>query len=196
MNNFLYTAIPNLKPFDYSEHYKTHFINQNWVLVNGISEKKSVYTFKSDNILEITRQDDVINTSWEIDMQNVFTVETEDGLIVVKAYFKDNDILVLDYQNKDDFALFINTTDYNEDVNSVDDINNFLKAKYRKKVSNVIYEHQFYYIEKAEEFGPFKVEKLNEKVIKEEISPYCFVRDINENDYSRRLRIADLIQEL
>jgi hypothetical protein len=37
---------------------------------------------------------------------------------------------------------------------------------------------------------------LSEKVKKEEISAYCFVRDINEYDYSKRLRIFDLMQEL
>lgn len=196
MNYNIHTSIPNLKPFDYSKHFESHFINKNWVLVNGIENKKSIYTFRSDHILEIHRKNDVINTSWDIDSNNVFSVETEDGIIVVKVYFKDKDILVLDHQDKHEFAMFINTTNYQKDINSVDDIQEFLKLKYQKKVADTIYDHEFYYIEKSEEFGPYKVEDLNEKVIQEEISPYCFVRDINENDYSRRLRIADLIQEI
>jgi hypothetical protein len=117
-------------------------------------------------------------------------------MIIVKAYFKDRDILVLDHQDKDEFALFINTTDYNEEVNTVDDIQNYLKFKYQQKVSATIIDHEFYYIEKSEEFGPYKVQELNNKVKREEISPYCFVRDINEDDYSKRLRVVDLIQEV
>lgn len=196
MNDYLNRTIPNLKPFNFERHYASHFINKPWVLVNGISKKKSIYTFKEDNILEITRKDSTIKTSWNINIENTFSIDTEDGLIRVKAYFKDDDILVLNNENKEEFALYINTTNYNEDLNSVEDIKAFLKEKYKKKVSTIIYDHEFYYIEKSKEFGPFKVEILSEKVKNEEISAYCFVRDINETDYSKRLRIYDLIQEL
>jgi len=196
MNDYLHNTIPNLKPFDFERHHDSHFINKQWVLVNGITKKKSIYTFKEDNILEIYRKDIVIKTSWNINIQNIFSIETEDGMITVKAYFKDDDILVLNHQDKEEFALYINTTNYDDELNSVEDIQSFLKEKYKKKVSTLIYDHEFYYIEKSKEFGPFKVEELSEKVKNEEISVYCFVRDIYEHDYSNRLRIYDLIQEL
>lgn len=196
MNNYLHNTIPNLKPFNFERHHDAHFINQQWVLVNGISKKKSIYTFKTDNILEISRKDNVIKTTWNINMQNSFSIETEDGLITVKAFFKDDDILVLNNEEKEEFALYINTTKYDDELNSVEDINTFLKEKYKKKVSTIIYDHEFYYIERSKEFGPFKVEELSEKVKNQEISAYCFVRDINEYDYSNRMRIEDLIKEL
>lgn len=196
MRDDLLDVIPNLKPFDHALHHDKLFINQQWVLVNGISKKKSIYTFKDDNILEIARKQSVIETSWTVDIQNVFSIETEDGLITVKAYFKDDDVLVLNHQNKEEFALFINTTQYTDELDSVEDIKIYLRKKYQKKVSNLIYDHEFYYIEKSREFGPFTVEALSEKVKREEISVYCFVRDVNEYDYSKRLRIYDLIKEL
>ncbi|NNE32030.1 MAG: hypothetical protein HKN40_06640 [Winogradskyella sp.] len=196
MNDYLHNTIPNLKPFVFERHHDSHFINQQWVLVNGISKKKATYIFREDNVLEIKRKDAKIKTSWSRNIKNIFTIETEDGLITVKAYFKDDDILVLNNQEKKEFALYINTTEYNDNLNSVDDIKSYLKEKYKKKVSSTIVNHEFYYIEKSEEFGPFKVEELTRKVEGEEISPYCFVRDINENDYTRRLRLIDLIQEV
>ncbi|MEM5566898.1 hypothetical protein WNY78_17380 [Psychroserpens sp. AS72] len=196
MKESLHNTIPNLKPFNYSLHYETLFIDKAWVLVNGISKKKSTYTFKADNILEISRKDHSIETSWTINIQNIFSIETEDGLITVKVYFKDDDVLVLNHQNKEEFALFINTTNYTEDLNTVEDVQKFLKEKYKQKVTNLIYDHEFYYIEKSKEFGPFTVEELSKKVTSEEISVYCFVRDVNEYDYSNRLRIYDLIKEL
>ncbi len=196
MNDYLHNTIPNLKPFNYERHHDSHFINQQWVLVNGISKKKSIYTFKENNVLEIIRKDNVIKTSWTLNIQNIFSIETEDGMITVKAYFKDDDILVLNHQNKEEFALYINTINYDAALDSVEDIQSFLKDKYKKKVTNIIYDHEFYYIAKSKEFGPFKVEELSNKVNNEEISAYCFVRDINEDDYSSRLRIFDLIKEL
>ncbi len=196
MKDYLYNTIPNLKPFDFDRHHDSHFINQEWVLVNGISKKKSVYTFRDDNILEILRKTSVIKTSWYLSINNIFSIETEDGLITVKAYFKDDDVLVLNHQNKKEFALFINTTNYSDELDSIEDVQVFLREKYKQKVSNLIYEHEFYYIEKSKEFGPFTVEELSEKVKRERISPYCFIRDINESDYSKRLRIFDLIKEI
>jgi len=196
MEDYLRNTIPNLKPFDYNHHHDSHFINQEWVLVNGISKKKSIYTFKEDNVLEISRTSSVIKTSWTLSITNIFTIETEDGLITVKAYFKDNDILVLNHQNKNEFALFINTTNYTEDLNSIEDVQAFLKEKYKQKVTDLIYGHEFYYVEKSKEFGPFTVEELSEKVKSDKISMYCFVRDVNADDYSNRLRIYDLIKEL
>ena len=196
MDDYLHNTIPNLKPFDYNRHHDSHFINQKWVLVNGISKKKSIYTFKEDNILEISRKSSVIKTSWTLSITNIFSIETEDGLITVKAYFKDNDVLVLNHQNKNEFALFINTTNYTEDINSIEDVQAFLKEKYKQKVTDLIYGHEFYYIEKSKEFGPYTVEELSEKVKSNKISRYCFVRDVNEDDYSKRLRIYDLIKEL
>ncbi|MCT4630654.1 hypothetical protein [Winogradskyella sp.] len=196
MNDYLHNTIPNLKPFDYERHHDSHFINQQWVLVNGISKKKAVYIFRDDNILEIQHKDASITTSWTLSIQNIFTIETEDGIITVKAYFKDNDILVLNHQDKQEFALYINTTNYNEDLNSIEDIQSFLKDKYKKKVNNIIHKHEFYYISKSKEFGPFTVEELKEKVKNETISAYCFVRDVNEYNYDKRMRIIDLMQEL
>ncbi len=196
MEDYLRNTIPNLKPFDYNRHHDSYFINQQWVLVNGISKKKSIYTFKEDNILEISRKASVIKTSWTLSINNIFSIETEDGLIVVKAYFKDDDVLVLNHQDKKEFALFINTTNYTEDLNSIEDVKVYLREKYKQKVSDLIYGHEFYYIEKSKEFGPFTVEELSEKVKDDKISVYCFVRDVNEDDYSNRLRIYDLIKEL
>ncbi|WP_299128973.1 hypothetical protein [uncultured Winogradskyella sp.] len=193
---YLHNTIPNLKPFDFERHYDSYFINKEWVLVNGISEKKAIYTFRDDNILEIERKDASITTSWSLNIQNIFTIETEDGIITVKAYFKDRDVLVLNHQDKEEFALYINTTNYDDEVNTIDDVQRFLKNKYQRKVSNIIHKHQFYYISESEEFGPNTVEELTEKIKNDDISAYCFVRDINENDYSKRLRIIDLIQEL
>ena len=60
MSAYLHNTIPNLKPFDYDRHHDSLFINQQWVLVNGISTKKAIYTFRDDNILEIERKDVVL----------------------------------------------------------------------------------------------------------------------------------------
>lgn len=196
MQSQIFDILPNLESFDYQMHYDSLFINQKWVLVNGIVEKKAVYVFKDENILTIKQNDTNSETSWCIDFKNTFSIETEDGLITVKAYFKDDDVLVLDREDNDGYALFINESTHTTGVNSIDDVRAFLREKYKKKATSLIYEHQFYYISESEEFGPCTVEELATKVKADTISEHCFVRDINEYDYSKRLRIRDLTKEL
>ncbi len=196
MNDYLEKTITNLKAFNHELHYESLLINKSWVLVNGIRNNKATYTFKDDYTLEISRKDQAIKTSWSVDAENVFSIETEDGTIIVNVYFKDDDILVLNHKNKEEFAILINTKDDNNSLNSIADVQKFLKEKYIKKLTRLIYSHKFYYIENSKEFGPFTVEELSKKVKSDRISTYCFVRDVNENDYSNRIRIIDLIKEL
>ncbi|SEA43026.1 hypothetical protein [Bizionia paragorgiae] len=193
MPSDIFELLPNLVAFNYERHYEPLFINQNWVLINGISEKKATYVFKDDNILSIQDDDVVSETSWTISFHNIFSIETTDGLITVKAYFKDKDVLVLEHQDKEDYALFINEDKVEDGINSIDDVTRFLKAKYEKKVKEVIHKHEFYYIDNFKEFGPYTAKELVEKVKSNALSVYCFIRDINDHDYSKRLRIKDLL---
>jgi len=196
MRSQILSLLPSLKSFDYESHYEKQFLNQNWVLVNGISEKKSVYTFIDENTLVITENNSKSETSWCIDFKNTFSIQTEDGLNVFKAYFKGEDMLVLDREKHNDYAVFLNQSNYENEINTMDDVGEFLKQKYKEKASSIISGHQFYYIEESEEYGPFTAEELSQKVNNEDISDQCFIRDINEASYDRRLRVADLIKEL
>jgi len=196
MSAAIFNLIPNLQPFYHEIHYDNLFLNQQWVLVNGISKKKAIYTFKDENILHISDSKTTTETSWCIITKNTFSIITEDGEITVKAYFKDDDILILNKIQTDDCALFINESSYSNTLNSIEDVRQFLHKKYKKKANNLIYDHEFYYIEKSKEFGPFTVEELTNKVNTETISSYCFVRDVNAQNYSNRLRIKDLMREL
>ncbi|MEJ6792966.1 MAG: hypothetical protein QNK89_09630 [Lacinutrix sp.] len=196
MSTAIFNLLPNLQPFHLETHYYDLFLNQHWVLVNGISKKKAIYVFKDENRLHITESETTTKTTWFIENKNSFSIVTEDCETNVKAYFKDDDILILNRLKSDDCAIFINESSYSESLNSIEDVQQFLHEKYKNKASDLIFDHEFYYIEKSKEFGPLTVEELTKKVKLETISPYCFVRDVNEYDYSNRLRIRDLIKEL
>ncbi|WP_452229082.1 MULTISPECIES: hypothetical protein [unclassified Lacinutrix] len=196
MSTAIFNLFPNLEPFHHDTHYENLFLNQHWVLVNGITNKKAVYIFKDENTLHIIENENTSETSWCIELKNTFSIETEDGKTTVKAYFKDEDILVLNRTQTDDCAVFINEGSFSETLNTLEDVQQFLHDKYKEKAASLISDHEFYYIEKAEEFGPFTVAQLSEKVENKKISIHCFVRDVNEYNYNKRLRIRDLIKEL
>lgn len=196
MSTSIFNLLTNLKPFQYHLHYSSWLINKNWVLVNGINNTKAVYVFIDQTTLQIIQKENTIKTTWNIDTKNTFSIKTQDGKTTVKVYFKDKDILVFKKPETKECAIFINENNYTNTLNSIKDVQEFLHEKYKTKASSIIAEHQFYYIEKSEEFGPFTVEQLTKKVNQKTISEYCFVRDINENNYNNRLRIRDLIKVL
>ncbi|MEO5788864.1 MAG: hypothetical protein ACOH2D_11105 [Gelidibacter sp.] len=196
MTDILYSIVPKLQPFDYSLHHDNQFINQQWVLINGIDDAQSMYVFKPNNELVISENNEVTTTRWSFINSNFLSIMTEDGIVLIKAYYKDKDTLVLNQKASEEYAFFINSTDYSERINSKEDLQKFLKDKYLKKASQLISEHEFYYIQHSKEYGPFTMKELFKKVQENTVNAYCMVRDVNEADYTNKLRIKDLLQEI
>ncbi|WP_299392339.1 hypothetical protein [uncultured Gelidibacter sp.] len=196
MRDILYHIVPKLEPFDYSLHHDTQFINQEWVLINGIENTKAMYLFKPNNELVISENNNVTKTRWSFINSNFLSITTADGIVLIKAFYKDKDMLVLNQKASDDYAFFINASVYNTTIDSKEDIQKYLKEKYLKKASQLISEHQFYYIQRFKEYGPYTMKELFNKVKNKAVNAYCLVRDVNEADYTKKLRIKDLMHEL
>ncbi|WP_053972014.1 hypothetical protein [Mangrovimonas sp. ST2L15] len=196
MNSSIFQILPTLEPFNYSQHFEGQFKDKEWVLINGINDKKVTYIFKPNNVLKIVDSGTTIKTTWSFINSNFLSIQSEDGIQLVKIYYKGQDMMVMNQRGSDDYVMFVNQTNYDEDLETEEDLRRFLHKKYVQRASELIKKHQFYYIQNSEEFGPFTVEELNIKVQKDELSHHCFVRDINEDDYSSRLRIRDLLREI
>lgn len=196
MTDILNHIVPKLEPFDYSLHHDTQFINQEWVLINGIEDAKAMYLFKPNNELLISENDKVTKTRWSFINSNFLSLTTADGIVLIKAFYKDKDMLVLNQKASDDYAFFINSSVEDIPINSKEDVQKYLKERYLKKASELISEHQFYYIQRFKEYGPYTMKELVTKVKNKVVNAYCLVRDVNESDYAKKLRIKDLLQEL
>ncbi|HUH28893.1 hypothetical protein [Gelidibacter sp.] len=196
MRNYLYNIVPNLEPFDYSLHHDNQFINQEWILINGIEDARAMYVFKPNNELVISENDEITKTRWSFINSNFLSITTEDGIVLIKAFYKDKDVLVLNQKASEDYSFFINVSNYNAPINNKNDVQKFLKEKYLKKASELISEHEFYYIQRSKEYGPCTMKELFKKVKDKAVNAYCLIRDVNEVDYNKKLRIIDLLQEV
>lgn len=196
MRAILNDIVPRLQPFEYALHYDTQFINQKWVLINSIDEAKAVYLFKPNNELIISEDNQITKTRWSFINSNFISITTEDGMILIKAYYKDKDMLVLNQKESEDYAFFINSSAYETTIDTKEDVQQYFKDKYLKKATQLISEHQFYYIQRFKEYGPYTLKELLKKVKDKAVNAYCLVRDVNESDYTQKLRIIDLMHEL
>lgn len=196
MRNYLYNIVPNLEPFDYSLHYDNQFINQEWILINGIEDARAMYVFKPNNELVISENNEITKTRWSFINSNFLSITTADGIVLIKAFYKDKDVLVLNQKSSEDYSFFINVSNYNAPINNKNDVQKFLKEKYLKKASELISEHEFYYIQRSREYGPCTMKEIFKKVKDKAVNAYCLIRDVNEVDYNKKLRIIDLLQEV
>lgn len=196
MKDYLHDIVPKLEPFDYSMHYNNQFVNQEWLLINGSDTGISKYVFKTNNELVISENDEITTTRWSFINSNFLSITTQDGIILIKVFYKDKDMLVLNQKASDDYSFFINSTNAASMLNCKEDIQEFLKEKYRQKALKIISEHKFYFIQRSKEHGPFTVKELHGKVENQEVNSFCLVRDVNEQDYNKKLRLRDLLREL
>lgn len=173
---------------------KRLLIDQNWILVNKINETKTSYVFHDNNKLTRTNNGVISEAQWHYVNPNYIRITSNGSINVIKMTFRDEDILTLDIdRHSNELAVFINQSKSDTSFSTYEDITDYLHDKYITKAKSLIYNHQYYYIEQSTEFGPYTAEYLIEKAKNKHINAQCLIRDINDNDYSKRLRIQDLI---
>lgn len=191
-----YKLFPRLTPFNYSVHYQSQLNGMTWVLLNTIKDKRVVYCFKDENRLEIFENNKLINTTWKHITTNFLSIKNEDGEQLISLYYKGDDVLIINKKGTEDYAFFINESKAENTLNNEKDIKEFFKNKYAKKATQIIEKHQFYYIQNSAEHGPFTAKQLAIRVSGNIADRRCFVREVHESNYSRRLRIKDLLNEM
>lgn len=172
-------------------------VNNDWVLVNEIKKNKTIYNFHTDNVLTISKNDSVSEAKWHYVNPDYIRITSDNEINVIKISFRDDDVLTLDIDRRsNELAVFVNQNKSDIPLNSREDITTFLHNKYINKAKDIIYNHQYYYIEQSIEYGPFTAKQLIDKAKDQSISSQCFVRETQDDDYSKRLRIIDLIEAI
>lgn len=191
----VHNILSNNKLYPEDFNFTNRLVNNNWVLVNAIKQTKTVYNFFADNLLTISTNGTVSQAKWHYVNPEYIRITSNNEINVIKISFRDDDILTLDIDRRSKaLAVFINESKSNTPLNSRDAITEFLHDKYINKARTIIYNHEYYYIENSIEYGPFTAKQLIDKAENERISSHCFIRETQDGDYSKRLRIRDLIE--
>lgn len=177
--------------------FTSRLVNNNWVLVNEINQTKTIYNFFLDNLLTISKNGTVAKAHWHYVNPEYIRITSNNEINVIKINFRDDDILTLDIdRSSNELAVFINESKSTTPLNTRHAITEFLHNKYINKARTIIHNHEYYYIEKSIEYGPFTAKQLIDKAEKDNISAQCFIREPQDADYSKRLRIKDLIEAI
>lgn len=169
--------------------------NQHWVSLGEIENQKNVYIFLKDKQLLISENGRVKRNRWEYLGNQSLLIEVADEIFLFKHGFIDDNILALKLDGSDQYAIFINETKYNKELNSAQDIFNFLENKYIKKNKLVIDDKPKYFVlENNKEKGPYNLDEIRILLGKNRLNHFSFVREVAENNYAKRIRLKDVLQ--
>jgi hypothetical protein len=130
MKTFILDVIPKLQRFSQKLDNITLLTNQHWVAIDEIENSKYVYIFRSNNELLISHNGKVEKSKWEYLGNNSILIDKKDESYLFKHGFFDENILALKVDSKNEYAFFINENKFSGELNSIQQISNFLTEKY------------------------------------------------------------------
>lgn len=130
MRTFIADIIPRLRRYSQQLDNLTLLTNQHWVVVDEISNSKTVYIFRANSELLISQNGKVERARWEYLGHNSLLIDINDQCYLYKHGFFDENILALKVDSKEEYAFLINETKFEGELNSIERILDFLNKKY------------------------------------------------------------------
>ena len=133
MKTYLSDIIPKIQRFSKKLDDITNLTNQHWVVVDDLMNSKSIYIFRSNNELLISQNGKVEKAKWEYLGNNSLLIDKKDSSLLFKHGFMDENILALKIDSKEEYAFLVNENKYKAELNSINNIINFLTKNYLAK---------------------------------------------------------------
>lgn len=154
MKTYIADIIPQIQRFSQKLDNLTLLINQHWVIINEITESKTVYIFRTNNDLLIVINGKVTKARWEYIGNNSILIDNKSDSYLFKHGFFDENILALKIDSKDEYAFLVNENKYGSEINSIDKAIRFLNSKYafQELKKNEYFPHD----ENIEDYAPLE----------------------------------------
>lgn len=130
MKTFIADIIPNLQKHSQKLDNITLLTNQHWVVVDEIVNSKTVYIFRTNNELLISKNGKVEKAKWEYLGKSALLIDLKDGSYLFRHGFFDENILALKIDGKEEYAFLVNESRFDRDLNSFARIQEFLQNMY------------------------------------------------------------------
>lgn len=135
MKTYIADIIPRIKQFSKKLDDLTLLENQHWVIIDETTQTKQVFIFRKNSELLIATDGKVQKGKWEYLNNDSILIEKQEEMFLLKHGFLDNEILSLKLDSRNEFAFFVNETKYGDDLNDIESIQEFLRAKYLSQTS-------------------------------------------------------------
>ncbi|HAQ20506.1 MAG TPA: hypothetical protein DCR40_14945 [Prolixibacteraceae bacterium] len=132
MKTYISDIIPKIQRFSQKLDNLTLLTNQHWVVIDDIMNTKNVYIFRQNNELLISQNGKVEKAKWEYLGHNSLLIDRNEESYLFKHGFFDENILALKIDSKDEYAFLVNETRFDQELNSLESIIDFLNRIYLK----------------------------------------------------------------
>jgi hypothetical protein len=154
MKTYISDIIPKIQRYSKSLDNQTLLKGQHWVILDEIENNKSVYIFRDNNELLISTNGKVERCQWEFLGNDSLLIDRKDESYLFKHGFFDEHILALKIDSQEDFAVLINETKAEKELNSIKDLDEFLYDKYlNNSIPTIGKKHKSQDIKKDVTFG-------------------------------------------
>ena len=133
MKTYIADIIPRLSKFSKQLDNLTLLTEQHWVALDIISRQKRVYIFRRNNELLVSTGGQVERGKWEFIGKNSLLLDIDNAAYLLRHGFFDENILALKVDSKEEYAIFVNESKFDRELNSIQAINDFLQEKYFDK---------------------------------------------------------------
>jgi hypothetical protein len=130
MKTYFSDIIPKIQRFSQRLDNLTLLTNQHWVVIDEIQNSKNVYIFRQNNELLISQNGKVEKAKWEYLGHDSLLIDRKENTYLFKLGFFDENILALKIDSKDEYAFLVNETRFDKELNSIENIIEFIKNKY------------------------------------------------------------------
>lgn len=130
MKTYISDIIPKIQRFSQKLDNLTLLTNQQWVVIDGIDDVKSVYIFRQNNDLLISLNGIVEKAKWEYLGNNSLLIDRKNESYLFKHGFFDENILALKIDSRNEYAFLVNESRYDKELNSLESIVEFLNRVY------------------------------------------------------------------
>jgi hypothetical protein len=140
MEPFFVDVLPEIKNRGRKFNEITLLTKNRWVSIDNILYNKTVYVFRQNKELLISRNGMVEKANWKyLENQSISINKKDDSFLLEKGFY-DKDILIFKIRGNEDHVVFVNENRYNGYLNSIGKVEMFLTQKYLGNKMNYHYQ--------------------------------------------------------
>lgn len=130
MRTYVADIIPKIQRFSQKLDNLTMLTNQHWVVLDELEQSKTVYIFRNNGELLIAINGKVEKAKWEYLGANSILIDLKEESYLFRHGFFDDNILALKIDSKEEYAVLVNESKYQGELNSIKAVINFLNENY------------------------------------------------------------------
>ena len=126
MKTFVLNIIRDIQEYSQKLDNLILLTNYHWVMLDGLGLSKTTYFFRENGDLVISVDGKVEKSKWEYLDKNSILISVREQCYLFRHGFFDQNILALKIDGKDEYAVFVNESKYDGELNNLSSVIEFL----------------------------------------------------------------------